>query len=55
LKQLVKKKNAVKRHRDREDLEFLNKIAPCEKKARPEGQIPVFALLESNDANLGEA
>jgi len=29
LKQLIKNKTAVKRHRDREDLEFLNKIAPA--------------------------
>ena len=34
LKQLIKNKTAVKRHRDREDLEFLNKIAPPRKKTR---------------------
>lgn len=34
LKQLIKNKAAVKRHRDREDLEFLRKIAPPPKKNR---------------------
>ncbi len=34
LKQLIKNKTAVKRHRDREDLEFLYKIAPPRKKIR---------------------
>jgi predicted nucleotidyltransferase len=32
LKQLIKNKTAVKRHRDREDLEFLYKITPTRKK-----------------------
>lgn len=34
LKQLIKNKAAVKRHRDCEDLEFLNKITPPRKKTR---------------------
>ncbi|MCX6557469.1 MAG: hypothetical protein NTW95_08600 [Candidatus Aminicenantes bacterium] len=34
LKQLIKNKAAVKRHRDCEDLEFLYKIAPPRKKTR---------------------
>jgi hypothetical protein len=34
LKQLIKNKAAVKRHRDCEDLEFLNKITPLRKKTR---------------------
>jgi hypothetical protein len=34
LKQLIKNKAAVKRHRDCEDLEFLYKIAPPQKKTR---------------------